>query len=84
MSKVTFVCSECEKESSVESNDYETETEVDEGGMGTRVEYWTEIETECECGNEIEIMLNDTEYPEGNFEGETVHSFSGVDSVTIG
>ncbi|OHT25179.1 hypothetical protein A3Q29_22330 [Providencia stuartii] len=42
------------------------------------------LKPSASVGTKIEIMLNDTEYPEGNFEGETVHSFSGVDSVTIG
>lgn len=84
MTKVTFVCSECDKESSVESSDYETETESDVGSMGVRTEYWTEIDTECSCGNQIEIMLNDTEYPVGDFQGESVHSSSGVYGVCLG
>ena len=85
MSKVTFECSECGELASVESSDYECETESDIGGMGAKVEYWTEIETTCSgCGNQIEIMLNDTEYPEDCFSGDSVHSSSGVTQVQIG
>lgn len=86
MSKVTYTCSECQSIGEVESNDFETETESDEGGMGTQTEYWTEIETQCEneeCNNSITIMINQTEYPEGDFQEPTVHSVSGAEDVTI-
>lgn len=86
MSKITYTCSKCKAPGEVDSNDYETEEEKFEEGMGTKTEYWTEIETQCdnsECGNSITIMLNETEYPEGNFEGITVNSSSGADNIVI-
>lgn len=82
MCNVTFVCSLCGELTSVESNDYETE--YDASSMGTKVEYWTEIETSCSCGNQVEIMINDTEYSEGCFAGDSVYSSSGVVQVQIG
>ncbi|WP_146741447.1 MULTISPECIES: hypothetical protein [Lonsdalea] len=87
MSKVTFTCSECETDGAVESTDFETETESYESSMGIKTEYWTEIETECEnpdCGNLITIMINQTEYPEGDFQPPSVNTSSGADNIDIG
>jgi DNA replicative helicase MCM subunit Mcm2 (Cdc46/Mcm family) len=86
MSKITFTCSECQAKGEVESNDFETQTESDEAGMGTQTEYWTEIETECqngECGNSIEITLHQTEYPQGDFQELTVNTSSGAENISI-
>lgn len=86
MSKVTFTCSECQTEGEVESNDFHTYTESNGGGMGTKTEHWTEIEIQCEngeCGNQIAIMINRTEYPEDNFEEPTVNTSSGAENVDI-
>jgi len=86
MSKITYTCSKCKAAGEVDSNDYETQEEKFEEGMGTKTEYWTEIETQCDkdtCGNSITITLNETEYPEGNFEETTVSSSSGADNIVI-
>lgn len=85
MSNVTFACTGCGKKYSIESDDYETFTESDERPMGTSTEYWTEIDMTCSsCGNEMNIVLNDTEYPVGYFQGISVNSSSGVDGVCVG
>lgn len=84
MSTVTFVCDACGTENSVESDDYDTWSEGDEGSMGPKVEHWTEIETTCsECGAEISITLNQTEYPIGNFEDVEVSSSEGASNIVI-
>ncbi|WP_353614063.1 hypothetical protein [Mangrovibacter phragmitis] len=86
MSKITFTCSVCKTPGEVDLDDYETQEESYEDNMGKRTEYWTEIETQCEndkCGNSITIMINETEYPEGNFEGAEVNTSSGAVNVII-
>lgn len=86
MSKITFICSECQTSGEVESNDFESYSESEEGGMGTKTEHWTQIETQCqngECGNSIEILINQTEYPEGDFQESEVNSSSGAEDITI-
>lgn len=86
MSTVSFVCTKCGKDHEVESSDFGTEQECNEGGMGERVEHSTTIEFSCtnaECDNQIVIEINETEYPVGHFEGAEVISSSGAEDIYI-
>ncbi|MEY1238031.1 hypothetical protein AB7102_10730 [Providencia manganoxydans] len=86
MSNVTFICSKCQKQGAVESDDFDTEEEASNDSMGVRKEYWTEIELDCEnpkCGNTIKIIINRTEYPEGDFQEPEVDSYSGAYGIKI-
>ncbi|MFV8759315.1 hypothetical protein ACNSO7_12700 [Yersinia enterocolitica] len=86
MSRVTFKCSKCGQSGEADTGDYTTEIESSEDGMGTRKEYWTEIETSCsnnKCGNPIIVTINETEYPQDDFQGETVETSSGAKEISI-
>ncbi len=64
-------CSNCETIFKVDEQDFDCQEEVDERGMGIHREIWCELDIECpnpECGQNINITTNETEYPEGNFE----------------
>lgn len=53
--------------------------------MGVKTEYWTEIETQCEkCSNSISITLNQTEYPEGDFQPLEISASDGAENISIG
>lgn len=66
--KIHYTCDSCTYFGHIESDNYETETECSEEGMGPKVEYWTNIEFDCEgCQSSISTTMNQTEYPEGNF-----------------
>ena len=85
MSQMTFTCTKCQAFGSVETTDYETTPESEEGGMGVKTEYWTEIETQCEkCSNSISITLNQTEYPEGDFQPLEISASDGAENISIG
>lgn len=71
MKKVRFECDECQKIDEVDFSDFTCEEERSEGGMGAKVEYWSDYETTCEnpkCGNDIVLKHHKTEYPVGCFE----------------
>jgi len=80
---VDFVCSSCNTPNTVDSTDYEKDCDDTECKMGVRTECDTYIEYLCECGNEIEITIHETEYPEGNFEEPEITDKSGVSVVSI-
>ncbi|MFM4762103.1 hypothetical protein [Aeromonas veronii] len=77
--KIEYVCENCSYNGHIESDDYETETECSEEGMGPKVEYWTDIEFNCEeCQSSISTTMNQTEYPEGNFSEPYFDNMNGA------
>ncbi|WDF89684.1 hypothetical protein [Aeromonas hydrophila] len=77
--RIKYICESCSYNGQVESDDYETETECSEEGMGRKTEYWTTIESECqECGNSISTTMNQTEYPEGDLSSPSFDDSHGA------
>ena len=56
----------CEKCEAIVDIFFETEeVNREEREMGAEVQYDTTGDANCECGNEIEYILSEWEYPEG-------------------
>ena len=70
---MTVKCNQCGKIHTISAED--TDFENSYGGerqMGPENGYTWEHTIECECGNEIEIIYEVWEYPEGAFNNDTV------------
>lgn len=70
---MTVQCNQCGKIHTISAEDTDFENSYgDERQMGTENGFTWEYTIDCECGNEIEIIYEVWEYPEGAFNNDNV------------
>ncbi|GIP88965.1 hypothetical protein pm098_49650 [Escherichia coli] len=55
---VLYMCSSCKKEHKINLSDFDVWEETENCSSGLKREIWMKFEDECECGHDVEIMLN--------------------------
>lgn len=80
---ICLTCENCDQSINTPSSDHHQEQESSSGGMGAKLEHWTQIELDCDCGQTLEALLNVTEYPIGNFEAPELSNCRGVSKAKI-
>ncbi|NVD80238.1 hypothetical protein [Escherichia coli] len=83
MSMVLYMCSSCKKEHKINLSDFDVWEETENCSSGLKREIWMKFEDECECGHDVERMLNQTEYPIGVLNDIEVHSASNAGNIRV-
>ena len=79
--KFVFRCASCGHLVHIPEDCLTQQEEVEDRNMGKKINLYFSVEYTCQCGNELKVTGDATEYPVGVMEGEVDVACHGCEQV---